>query len=106
MRTCSVSADGATVEPPILLAVTDTRTVELMSSSTRVYVSWPAPSTSEHVPSTQRCHWYAKDVGALDQAPGLAVTLSPSSRIPETVGLEMLTGAPAIVSENEAVPAL
>ena len=56
-----------------------------------------APAMSTQLPplASQRCHWYANEVGESVQVPLPAVSVPPTAGDPETVGALEFCGAPS-----------
>ena len=73
--TGAVGAELAFPEPPAFVAVTRTRMVEPISSSSSSYVASSPPESGAQLEpdSSQRCHSYAYDVGAPLHVPVLAL---------------------------------
>jgi hypothetical protein len=94
--TTAVCADVAVADPAEFDAVTATRIVEPTSAETSVYAAAVAPEIlTQFAPEeSQRCHWYAYEIGAVpDHVPGAAVNVCPACEVPEIVGALVLAGA-------------
>src|SRR5262249_20107351 len=93
-----VGGEATLAEPAAFVAVTSTWTRAPTSSapSTSGSPVAPATATQETPAALQRRHWYVKASGAVpDQTPVEAVSVLPSSAVPETAGSEVTTGARA-----------
>ena len=96
--TGDVGADVAPRVPPSFRAATATRSERPTSAEVAAYVRAVAPAVLAQLPPfpSQRCHWYANDIGCVpSQLPGLAVSTSPSRGVPEIEGGAVLRGATA-----------
>src|SRR5690348_2213629 len=69
-----------------------------MSASRTPYVLPVAPPTSKQTVASrsQRCHWYAYDVGVFVHVPGSAVSCWPTAVSPVMVGRVWFRGAPLV----------
>jgi len=111
--TTAVASEAAETLPEPFVAVTTTLMVEPTSAATGAYVPDVAPTMSAQLapPASHRCHWKAKLVGAPSHEPVPAVRSCPSWGAPETVGGDVLVGAPAAATTlvgaetADAVPA-
>src|SRR5437867_4295827 len=95
----TVTAEFAGCEAPdAFVAVTATRTVCPTSPAASTYVC-PVPDEAsgwQVAPElSQRCHWYAYEVGEPDQVPVVADKVCPCPARPDTVGGEVLVGTAA-----------
>ena len=105
---CGTTAVGwlsAAPDPPGLVAVTRTRSVDPISAAVTTYVDAVAPVMSPQVPprSSQRRHRYAKLAGFPDHEPLPAVRVWPTWAAPETVGGVVFAGGDEPVGCTTAV---
>jgi hypothetical protein len=90
-----VTPDVDVPVPFSFFAVTCTRSRNPTSADRAGYVLPVAPVIGpQFEPSaSQRCHWYAKELGLPLQLPASAFRLSPTRAVPEIVGRSVFFGA-------------
>jgi hypothetical protein len=98
-RTTAVAFEALVAVPEAFDAVTRTRNRRPTSADATTYVVEVAPPIAAQSDPVglppelgQRTHWYAKEVGLLAQVPWLAVSLDPTTALPETTGSATLAG--------------
>jgi hypothetical protein len=99
--TTAVGSEAAVLEPPSLEAVTRKRSVKPTSAAPSKYVCAVAPLTDEQLEPalSQRCHWYAYEIGAVPVHDPLApFKVDPWLALPLTVGRLAFEGAVAALA--------
>jgi hypothetical protein len=112
--TTAVVAEKALVLPATLLAVTRTLIVVPTSALVTAYVELVAPGigTQTNPDGSQLSHWSANVIGVVPvQVPFVALSVCPSTGVPDTVGEEVSAGGVAwttavVVEVAFALPAV